>query len=51
MNKKTKTNLRIVSIVVTILDVLMVLEIMPNFFIYNFWVMIIAYFLLVLSIR
>ncbi|MEP1033598.1 hypothetical protein [Ekhidna sp.] len=51
MTKSTRNTLRIASIVLAILVILMDLGIIPNIVNYHFWVMVIAYFLLVLSIR
>ncbi|MEP0272622.1 hypothetical protein [Ekhidna sp.] len=51
MTKRTRNTLRIVSIVLAILVILMDLGIIPNIINYHFWVMVIAYFLLVLSLR
>lgn len=53
MTKKTKNILRAVSILLAILTTLMRLGIIPSVIYpeYHFWVMVIAYFLLVFSIR
>ncbi|WP_425392259.1 hypothetical protein [Ekhidna sp.] len=51
MTSRTRNTLRIISIVLAILVILMDLGIIPNIVNYHFWVMVIAYFLLVLSIR
>ncbi|MFK7952067.1 MAG: hypothetical protein AB8B73_04420 [Ekhidna sp.] len=51
MNKSTKNTLRIVSIILAILVILMDLGILPNIVNYHFWVMVIAYFMLVLTIK
>lgn len=51
MDKKTKNILKITSIVLAIAVILMDLGIIPNVINYHFWVMVIAYFLLILSIR
>ncbi|GAB4246037.1 MAG: hypothetical protein Tsb0034_24840 [Ekhidna sp.] len=51
MSSSTKKTLRIVSIILAILVILMDLGIIPNVVNYHFWVMVIAYFMLVLSIR
>ncbi|MEQ9467501.1 MAG: hypothetical protein RLN88_08820 [Ekhidna sp.] len=51
MTSRTRNTLRIVSILMAVLVILMDLGIIPNFVNYHFWVMVIAYFLLVLSLR
>ncbi|WP_436515544.1 hypothetical protein [Ekhidna sp. To15] len=51
MTKSTRNTLRIASIVLAILVILMDLGFIPNIVNYHFWVMVISYFLLVLSIR
>jgi len=51
MSKSTKNTLRIASFILAILIILMDLGIIPNIINYHFWVMVIAYFLLVLSLR
>ncbi|SNT35649.1 hypothetical protein SAMN05421640_3505 [Ekhidna lutea] len=51
MTSKSKNTLRIISIILAVLVILMDLGIIPNVVNYHFWVMVIAYFLLVLSIR
>jgi len=47
----TRKGLRIASIIIAILIILMELAIIPNIINYHFWVMVIAYFMLVLSGR
>ncbi|MEQ8904699.1 hypothetical protein [Ekhidna sp.] len=51
MTKSTKNTLRIASFILAIAVILMDLGIIPNIVNYHFWVMVIAYFLLVLSLR
>ena len=51
MTKKTRNILKIVSIALAILMVLMESGIIPNWITPHFWVMVIAYFLLILSSR
>lgn len=53
MTKKTKNILRVVSILLAVLTILMRIGIIPSIVYpeYHFWVMVIAYFLLVLSMR
>ena len=51
MNKSTKNTLKIISFILAILVILMDLSIIPNIVNYHFWVMVIAYFMLVLSMR
>lgn len=53
MTNKTKNTLKIASIIIAILIILMALGVLPNVIVgeYHFWVMVIAYFLLVLSLR
>ena len=51
MDKHTRNMLRIISIIIVILVILMDLGIVPNIVNYHFWVMVIAYFMLVLSMR
>ena len=51
MNKSTKNTLRIISIVLAILVILMDIGVIPNVINYHFWVMVIAYFMLVISLR
>ena len=51
MKKGTKTTLRLVSIVLALLLVLMEVGAIPNLFNYHFWVLIIAYALIVVTVR
>jgi len=51
MKKNTKTTIRIVSILLTLLLVLMEFGMIPNIFNYHFWVLIIAYALLVFTLK
>ena len=51
MTKSTRNTLRVSSIILAIPVILMDLGIIPNIVNYHFWIMVIAYFLLVLSIR
>ena len=51
MNNSTKNTLKIVSIILAVLVILMEINVIPNIVNYHFWVMVIAYFMLVISIR
>lgn len=51
MNKSTRNILKIVSIILAIAVILMDLGVIPNVINYHFWVMVVAYFMLVLSGR
>lgn len=51
MSKSTKNILRIVSIVLAVLVILMDIGVLPNVVNYHFWVMVVAYFLLVMTLR
>ncbi|MEM6641906.1 MAG: hypothetical protein AAF616_02910 [Bacteroidota bacterium] len=51
MDKKTRSILKVVSIVLAIAMILMETGIIPNWITPHFWVMVIAYFMFVLSSR
>ncbi len=51
MNNSTRNILRIVSIVLVIAMVLMELDIIPEIFLYRFWFMVMAYGLLLFTLR
>ncbi len=51
MKKSTKTTIRIVSILLALLLVLMEIDVIPNVINYHFWVLIIAYAMLVFTIK
>ena len=51
MNNKTKNLLKVVSIITALAVILMDLGIIPNLVNYHFWVMVIAYGLLLFSTR
>lgn len=51
MTKKTKNILKVISIVLAISVILMELGIIPNWVTPHFWVMVIAYFMIILASR
>lgn len=53
MNKSTKNTLRIISFILAVVVTLMHLDVIPNIIVIvdHFWTLVIAYFLLVLSMR
>ncbi|MEM6828952.1 MAG: hypothetical protein AAGA66_08440 [Bacteroidota bacterium] len=51
MNKSTKNTIRIISILLALSLVLMEINIIPNMIIHHFWVLIIAYAMLVFTLR
>jgi len=51
MDRKTKNILKVISLVMAIAVILMEVGIIPNWVTPHFWVMVIAYFMFVLSSR
>ena len=51
MTKSTRNLLRIISILIALSIVLMEVNVIPNLFTHHFWVMVIAYALLMFTIR
>lgn len=51
MKKSTKNTIRIASIVLALLLVLMEIGVIPNIVNYHFWVLIIAYAMMVFTIK
>ncbi len=51
MKKSTKNTIRIVSVLLALLLVLMEVGAIPNIINYHFWVLIIAYAMLVFTLR
>ncbi|MDH5610147.1 MAG: hypothetical protein OEY56_11780 [Cyclobacteriaceae bacterium] len=51
MSESTRSLLRILSIIIVLALVLMELNIIPDLFNYEFWFMIVAYALMLITIR